>query len=55
MSALTRDAELLGDVGGWSAILDHSGDEQTTTVQVQASVSVGHEGLLGERMTRHLH
>ncbi len=48
MSALARDTKFLGDVSDGSAVLDHARDKQTTTMQIQTSVSVGHEDLLGE-------
>jgi hypothetical protein len=51
VSALTGDAELLGDMGNGPTVADDPLDEQTTTMQIQTSVSVGHEDLLGERMT----
>ena len=53
--ALARDAELLGDVGNRPAVLDHAGDEQTAAMQIQTSVSVGHEDLLVGEDVRHLH
>ncbi|CUR62054.1 hypothetical protein NOCA160002 [metagenome] len=34
-----------------TTVVDDPLDEQTTTMQIQTSVSVGHEDLLGERMT----
>jgi hypothetical protein len=43
---LPGDAEFLGDMSHRSALVDDSGDKQTTAVQVQTSVSVGHEDLL---------
>ena len=46
MRALARDTELLGDVGDRATVLNHARDEQTTTMHIQASVSVGHEDLL---------
>ena len=49
VGALARDAKLLGDVSDWPAVFDDTLNEQTTAVQT--SVSVGHEDLLGERMT----
>ena len=55
MGALTRDPELLGDVSDRPTIVDHARDEQTTTVQIQTSVSVGHEDLLVGEDVRHLH
>jgi hypothetical protein len=51
VGALSRDPEFFGDVSDRSAIGDDSGDEQTTTMKIQTSVSVGHEDLLGEWMT----
>jgi len=44
--ALAGDAELLGHVRDRTTLLDHSGDKQTTAMQVQTGVSVGHEDLL---------
>jgi len=55
MCALARDAEFFGNVSDWPAIIDHPRDEQTTTVSVQTSVSVGHEDLLVGEDVRHLH
>lgn len=51
VGALARDTELFGDVRDGSAVVDHARDEQTTTMQIQPSVSVGREDLLGEWMT----
>ena len=53
--ALARDAEFLSDVSDRPAVIDHAGDEQTTAVQIQTSVSVGHEDLLVGEDVRHLH
>ena len=55
VGALTGDAELLGDVRDRPTVLDHPRDEQTTTMQIQTSVSVGHEDLLVGEDVRHLH
>lgn len=52
--ALARNTQLLGDVGDRPAIPDNPINEQTTTVNGQASISVGHEDLLGVK-TEHLH
>jgi hypothetical protein len=52
---LARDAELLGDVRDRAALLDHPGNEQTTAMEIQTSVSVGHEDLLVGEDVRHLH
>jgi hypothetical protein len=52
---LTRDTEFLGDVGHRATVLDHARDEQTTAVEIQTSVSVGHEDLLVREDVRHLH
>jgi hypothetical protein len=38
-----------------SAVLDHPRYEQTTTVQIETSVSVGHEDLPVGEDNRHLH
>jgi hypothetical protein len=46
MGALTRDPEFLGDVGNGTTMADHPLNEQTPTMQIQTSISVGHEGLL---------
>ncbi len=51
VSTLPGDTELLGDVSDGSAMADYPINKQTTTVQIQTSVSVGHEDLLGQRMT----
>ena len=53
--AFARDAELLGDVGDRPAVLEHPGDEQTTAMQIQTRVGVGHEDLLVGEDVRHLH
>ena len=55
MRALAGDSELLGDVGDRTAVIDHAGDEQTAAMQIQTSVSVGHEDLLVGEDVRHLH
>jgi hypothetical protein len=34
-----------------AAVSDHPFNEQQTAMQIQTSVSVGHEDLLGQRMT----
>ena len=44
--ALTGDAEFLGDMSHRPALVDDSRDKQTTAIQAQTSVSVGHEDLL---------
>jgi len=49
MRALTRDTELLGDMSDRTTTIDHPRDEQTTTMNSQTSINVGHEDLLGER------
>ena len=46
MSALAGNTQLLGNVSNWSAIAKDPSDEQQTTVDGQASISVGHEDLL---------
>jgi hypothetical protein len=51
VGALARDAELFGDMGDRTAVGDDPLHEQTTAMDVQTSVSVGHEDLLGEWMT----
>ena len=51
MGTLPRDTELLGDMGDRTAVPKHPLNEQTTTMQVQPGVSVGHEDLLGQRKT----
>jgi hypothetical protein len=48
VSALARHTELFGDMGDRATVGDDAFDEQATTVRGQASVSVGHEDLLGE-------
>jgi len=53
--ALARDTKLLRDVSDRSAVIDHAGDQQTTTVISKTSVSVGHEDLLVGEDVRHLH
>lgn len=53
--ALPRNSELFGDVSDRSAVVDHAGDKQTTAVQIQTSISVGHEDLLVGEDVRHLH
>jgi hypothetical protein len=45
--ALPGDSQLLGDVSDRSALVKHPLNQQTTTVRVQTSISVGHEDLLG--------
>ena len=51
MSTLARDPEFFGDVSHRTT-MDHDPlNEQTTAIQIQTSVSVGHEDLLGQRMT----
>ena len=55
VGALARDAQFLSDVSNRPVVLNHSRDEQTTTVQIQAGVSVGHEDLLVGEDVRHLH
>jgi hypothetical protein len=55
VGALARDAEFLGDVGDRASVGDDPGHEQAPAVQVQSSVSVGHEDLLVGRDVRHLH
>jgi len=49
--ALTGDTELLSNVSNRSAVADYPINKQTTTMQIQTSVSVGHEDLLGQWMT----
>lgn len=46
--ALPRHLELLRDVGDRATVIDHPRDEQTTTMNSQTSINVGHEDLLGE-------
>ena len=53
--ALTRDAKVLGDMRHRSTITDHPLNEQTTTMQIQTGISVGHEDLLVGEDVRHLH
>ena len=55
MGALSRDTEFLGDVRDRPSLFDHPLYEQTTTVHIQTSVSVGHEDLLVGEDVRHLH
>jgi hypothetical protein len=55
MRALAGDPEFFGDVRHRSTVIDYTGDEQTATMQVQTSVSVGHEDLLVGEDVRHLH
>ena len=55
MRALTRDAKFLGDMSHRTTLPNHARDEQTTAVNVQTSVSVGHEDLLVREDVRHLH
>jgi hypothetical protein len=45
--ALPGDPQLLGDVGDRSAVIEDPLYEQPTTIEVQTSISVGHEDLLG--------
>ncbi len=49
--ALTGDTDLLSNVSNRSAVADYPINKQTTTMQIQTSVSVGHEDLLGQWMT----
>jgi hypothetical protein len=53
--ALPRNTKFLRDMSNRAAITDHSINEQTTTMDVQTSVSVGHEGLLVCEDVRYLH
>jgi hypothetical protein len=46
VGALAVDTELLGDVSNGTAIAEDPSDQQQTTVDGQASISVGHEDLL---------
>ena len=55
MGTLPRNAELLGDMGDRPTLADDPSDQQTTAMQVQTSVSVGHEDLLVGEDVRHLH
>ena len=55
MGTLARDSEFFGDMGDRPAMGDDPLDQQTTTMQVQTSVSVGHEDLLVGEDVRHLH
>jgi hypothetical protein len=55
MSTLPGDPQLLGDVSDRTAIVDHPSHQQTTTMQIQTSISVGHEDLLVREDVRHLH
>ena len=55
MCALPRDPELFGDMSHRTAITDYPLNEKTTAVQIQTSVSVGHEDLLVGRDVRYLH
>jgi len=48
---LPGDAELFGHVSDRPTVVDDPLDEETTTMQIQSSVSVGHEDLLGLWMT----
>ncbi len=51
MSTLARDPELLRDVSHRTTVVEDPLHEQTTAMQIQTSVNVGHEDLLGQRMT----
>ena len=55
MSALARDPELLGHVSDRATILDHPLNQQQPTMNVETSISVGHEDLLVGEDVRHLH
>ena len=55
MCTLARDPELLRDMSDRTAVVDDPLNEQTTTMQIQTSVSVGHEDLLVGEDVRHLH
>jgi len=55
MSTLARDSELLSNVGDRPSLSYHSLNEQTSAMQVQTGISVGHEDLLGCEDVRHLH
>jgi hypothetical protein len=52
---LTGDTQLLGHVSHRPTITDHPGHQQMTTMQIQTSISVGHEDLLVGEDVRHLH
>lgn len=47
--------ELFGDMSHRTTITDHPLNERTTAVQLQTSLSVGHEDLLVGSGVRHLH
>lgn len=51
VGALTRDAELLGHMSDRATITHDPLDQQTTTMNIQTGVSVGHEDLLGQWLT----
>jgi len=53
--ALTRHTQLLDDMRDRSAMGNDPLDQQTTTMNGQTSVSVGHEDLLVGEDVRHLH
>ena len=55
MRALAGDTELFGDVSDRPTLIDHARNEQTTTMQIQTGISVGHEDLLVGEDVRHLH
>jgi hypothetical protein len=49
--ALARNPELLSHVRDRATIIDYPGYEQTTTMNIQTGISVGHEDLLGQWLT----
>jgi hypothetical protein len=55
MRTLARDPELLRNVSDRTTVLDDPLNKQTTTMQIQTSVSVGREDLLVGEDVRHLH
>jgi len=53
--ALPRDTQLLRNVRDRSPLSKHPFHEQTSTMHIQTSISVGHEDLLVGEDVRHLH
>jgi hypothetical protein len=55
VGTLARDPEFFRYVGDRSSVVEHALNQHTPAMEVQTSVSVGHEDLLVGEDVRHLH